>query len=224
MVRVRVRLPLTLVLAAIAALVLLGAPVAFAQSGAPSRRVIAGGSLPLRCTSGGTIKDWFYKSGSSAGLYICTATNSWAGPVGAASGDVVGPASSTDNAIARFDLATGKLLQNSTVTIADTGAVANVQSITFTGSQDGALNWVGAVGPSWTDTDLAVTQRHDLQSLSATRTATWPDVTGTVVIGSAVATTVGAAGGASALPATPLGYLTITLPDGSTAKIPYYTP
>jgi len=35
-------------------------------------------------------------------------------------GDVVGPGSATDNAIARFDLATGKLIQNSAVTIADT--------------------------------------------------------------------------------------------------------
>jgi hypothetical protein len=39
-------------------------------------------------------------------------------------GDVVGPASSTDNAIARFDLATGKLLQNSGVTISDTNVVS----------------------------------------------------------------------------------------------------
>jgi hypothetical protein len=35
-------------------------------------------------------------------------------------GDVVGPASSTDNAVARFDGTTGKLIQNSAVTIADT--------------------------------------------------------------------------------------------------------
>ncbi len=35
------------------------------------------------------------------------------------SGDVVGPASATDNAIARFDLTTGKLIQNSAVTISD---------------------------------------------------------------------------------------------------------
>lgn len=39
---------------------------------------------------------------------------------GGGSGDVVGPASATDNAIARFDTTTGKLLQNSAVTIADT--------------------------------------------------------------------------------------------------------
>lgn len=39
------------------------------------------------------------------------------------SGDVVGPASSTDNAIARFDSTTGKLLQNSGVTIDDSNNV-----------------------------------------------------------------------------------------------------
>lgn len=40
---------------------------------------------------------------------------------GGGSGDVVGPASSTDNAIARFDSTTGKLLQNSSATIDDSG-------------------------------------------------------------------------------------------------------
>jgi len=39
-----------------------------------------------------------------------------------AGGDVTGPASSTDNAIARFDGTTGKLIQNSVTTIDDTGA------------------------------------------------------------------------------------------------------
>lgn len=37
-----------------------------------------------------------------------------------ATGDVVGPASATDNAIARFDGTTGKLIQNSAATVADT--------------------------------------------------------------------------------------------------------
>ena len=46
------------------------------------------------------------------------------------SGDVVGPASATDNAIARFDTTTGKLIQNSTVFIGDTGAFTQVLSIT----------------------------------------------------------------------------------------------
>jgi hypothetical protein len=48
----------------------------------------------------------------------------------AGSGDVVGPASATDNAIARFDSTTGKLIQNSAVTVSDTGAMAGVLSIT----------------------------------------------------------------------------------------------
>jgi hypothetical protein len=48
-------------------------------------------------------------------VYACTASGS---------GDVVGPASSTDNAVARYDLATGKLLQNSAVTIDDSGNIA----------------------------------------------------------------------------------------------------
>lgn len=39
----------------------------------------------------------------------------------AAGGDVTGPASSTDNAIVRFDSTTGKLIQNSSATITDTG-------------------------------------------------------------------------------------------------------
>lgn len=44
-------------------------------------------------------------------------------------GTVVGPSSATDNAIARYDGTTGKLIQNSAVTIADTTG-----SMTFTGT------------------------------------------------------------------------------------------
>ncbi len=45
-------------------------------------------------------------------------------------GDVVGPASATDNAVARFDLTTGKLIQNSAVIIDDSGNVTGINSIT----------------------------------------------------------------------------------------------
>ena len=44
----------------------------------------------------------------------------WVPPAG---GAVFGPASATDNAIMRFDTTTGKLSQNSLVTISDTGAI-----------------------------------------------------------------------------------------------------
>jgi hypothetical protein len=45
-------------------------------------------------------------------------------------GDVVGPASATDNAIARYDLTTGKLIQNSLVIVDDTGSVTGVNALT----------------------------------------------------------------------------------------------
>jgi hypothetical protein len=53
--------------------------------------------------------------------------------VGGAGGSVVsGPASSTDNAVARFDSTTGKIIQNSVVTVADTtGNVAGVGTLSL---------------------------------------------------------------------------------------------
>lgn len=50
---------------------------------------------------------------------------------GSGSGDVVGPASATDNAIARYNLATGKLIQNSTVLLDDNGKLGQVDAIDF---------------------------------------------------------------------------------------------
>lgn len=141
---------------------------------------------------------------------------------GGGGGDVAGPAVAADNALARYDGTTGKLLQSSAITASDAGALAGVTSVGFTASS-GALAWVGGVGPSWTDVDIAVAARHDVQNLGATRTYTWPDVSGTIVAATATGTTVGAAGAASALPAAPLGYITIALPTGTLVKIPYYT-
>lgn len=49
----------------------------------------------------------------------------WATPAGGGggSGDVTGPASSTDNAIARYDSTTGKIIQNSAATVDDDGVI-----------------------------------------------------------------------------------------------------
>ena len=67
-------------------------------------------------------------TGTPSGTTFLRGDGVWATPAG--SGDVVGPASATDNAIARFDTTTGKLIQNSAVTIADTtGAIAGALSI-----------------------------------------------------------------------------------------------
>jgi hypothetical protein len=50
---------------------------------------------------------------------------------GGGTGDVVGPSSATDNAIARYDGTTGKLIQNSTVTVSDVGTLGNVNAVDF---------------------------------------------------------------------------------------------
>lgn len=56
-------------------------------------------------------------------------TETISGGGGSGSGDVVGPASSTDNAVARFDSTTGKLIQNSTVIVGDTGDVTGLGTL-----------------------------------------------------------------------------------------------
>lgn len=73
------------------------------------------------------------------------------GAGGSGSGDVVGPSSSTDNAITRFDGATGKLIQNSTATLSDDGTFANVNAVVFdtsptTPTTEGSLYWDSADG------------------------------------------------------------------------------
>lgn len=77
------------------------------------------GQLLIGNTTGNTLT----KSTLTAGSGI-TITNG-AGSItiastGGGSGDVTGPASSTDNAITRFDSTTGKVIQNSSVTLSDT--------------------------------------------------------------------------------------------------------
>ena len=61
----------------------------------------------------------------TSGQYLRTSGGSanpvWSTPAGA--GDVLGPAGATDNAIVRFDLGTGKLLQNSGVLLPDDNTI-----------------------------------------------------------------------------------------------------
>lgn len=78
------------------------------------------------------------------GMLIYNSTNNrfekyengaWAVTGGSGSGDVVGPSSATNNAVVRYDGTTGKLVQNSTVTVGDTGAI--VSTIADTGNAVG---------------------------------------------------------------------------------------
>src|SRR3990167_6959602 len=93
--------------------------------------------------------------------------------------DVVGPASSTDNAAVRFDATTGKLVQNSGVIIDDSNNITGIGSLTVnTGivpdANDGA--YLGQSGTGFSDLFLAsgavidfnadVTLTHSLNTLT----------------------------------------------------------
>ena len=85
----------------------------------PSAVNLANGELAINITDG---KLYYKDSGGTVQLIASKA---------GASGDIVGPASATDNAVVRFDGTTGKLVQNSVVTIADsTGDVTGVGALT----------------------------------------------------------------------------------------------
>ena len=71
----------------------------------------------------------------------------------AGTGDVVGPGSSTDDALAKFDSTTGKIIQNSTATLTDAGVltVSNIAATIDTTTQNTVttmtgLTTVGTIG------------------------------------------------------------------------------
>ena len=98
---------------------------------------VTGGYAVTLKTSAGTGVS--VANGSTALLY-CDGTNVVSG--GGLSGDVVGPASATDTAIATFDGATGKLIKNN----ASTTIAANViTALGFSGPHNGT---VGATTPT----------------------------------------------------------------------------
>jgi Chaperone of endosialidase len=67
---------------------------------------------------------------ANATLVFCNGINALAGFQSSSTANVTGPASSTDNAIARYDGTTGQLLQNSAATIDDNGASSFVGTVT----------------------------------------------------------------------------------------------
>lgn len=92
---------------------------------------------------------WTLPAAAGASGTVLTTNNSnvltWSSPSAIGVGDVTGPASSVDNAIARFDLTTGKLIQNSVVTIDDSGNISGAGTISSSGdlTVTGNLNVTG---------------------------------------------------------------------------------
>ena len=99
------------------------------------------GQLLIGNTTGNTLTKATLTAGTGISITNGTGSISIATSGG---GDVVGPASSTDNAIARFDSTTGKLLQNSTATLGDAGEAVFATG-TF-GASSGGVTTVTAIG------------------------------------------------------------------------------
>jgi hypothetical protein len=105
-------------------------------SAVPSAGNLANGEPALNITDG----KLYYKNNSGVVTLLASAAG--------ASGDVVGPASATDNALVRFDTTTGKLVQNSAGILDDSGNLSGLAAVTAT-SFAGALNGtVGATTPN----------------------------------------------------------------------------
>lgn len=108
------------------------------------------GQLLIGNSTGNTLSKTTLTAGS--GVSITNGPGSITIAATGGTGDVVGPASATDNAFARFDTTTGKLIQNGLVTADDAGNVANVNSVTFdttpttVPTTPGSLYWDSADG------------------------------------------------------------------------------
>ena len=90
------------------------------------------GQLLIGNSTGNTLSKATLTQGS--GVTITNGAGSITISATGTGGDVVGPASATDNAIVRFDGTTGKLIQNSPVTIDDAGNIIGADSLQFSGT------------------------------------------------------------------------------------------
>ena len=101
-----------------------GAPIISSGAGAPASTPSKVGDIYIDTTN-----DDAYIAVGTASSADWEKSNDGAG---GGTGDVVGPASATNNAIARFDTTTGKLIQDSSLLISDTGTLQNLDAVSTT--------------------------------------------------------------------------------------------
>ena len=121
----------------------------------------------------------FATTGTASSTTFLRGDMSWQANAG---GDVVGPGSSTDDALAKFDSTTGKIIQNSTATLSDAGTLT---ATAFAGALTGNVtgNVTGDVTGNVSGTAATVTG------------ATQSNITALGTIASLVATTADINGG-----------------------------
>lgn len=151
-------------------------PIKLYSSTTPAATPTAGnleqGELAINTNDG----KLFYEDSSGVVQVIATKAGSL--------GDVVGPASATDNAIVRYDGTTGKLIQNSAVTIDDSNNVSGVAQLNATtvAATTGNITTVNATTVNATTVDTTNIEVTNLKAKDGTAAATIADSTGVVTI------------------------------------------
>lgn len=103
-------------------------------NGGTGQSVFTDGQLLIGNTTGNTLTKATLTAGSGISITNGGGTITIAA-TGGGTGDVVGPASATDRAIVIYNSTTGKLVQNSGVTISAANLIAAVGGITVTGAK-----------------------------------------------------------------------------------------
>jgi hypothetical protein len=182
----------------------------------PTTTTVNGHALSSNVTV--TADDVLPTQTGNSGKFLTTngTTSSW-GTAGSGSGDVVGPASATDTAIALYNGTTGKLLKNSGATIDGSGnltaytlittggdVTTSAGNISIHGNSPTAANsngsdtyvtggtatgtgtngnvYLGLIGHVAVKNASSFSGTLSMDSLTANRTFTYPDTTGTVAL------------------------------------------
>lgn len=119
--------------------------------GTPASGTLTNCTAPASIITSGTMAAARLGSGSGGSTKFLREDSTWQ-TVAGAGGDVVGPASSVNNALALFSGTTGKLLQNSTVTVGD--VVTETGTQTLTNKSIDAAQLTGTVANARLDAEL----------------------------------------------------------------------